>query len=93
MTGIYDDGNRYPIGAKNVTTASIEYEHYFTPSLGAAAFIDTGSAFDRRPEWRTGVGIGARWRSPVGPVRIDIARGLDQPDSPFQIYLSLGADL
>lgn len=93
VTGIYDDGNRYPIGAKNVTTASIEYEHYFTPSLGAAAFIDTGSAFDRRPEWRTGVGIGARWRSPVGPVRIDIARGLDQPDSPFQIYLSLGADL
>jgi translocation and assembly module TamA len=34
-----------------------------------------------------------RWRSPVGPVRIDIAHGLNSPDSPFQIYLGLGAEL
>ncbi len=88
-----DEGRRFAIGARNVTTASIEFERYFTASLGMAAFVDTGSAFNDSPDWRTGVGIGLRWRSPVGPVRVDVARGLDQPDSPFQLHLSLGADL
>lgn len=86
-------GRRYAIGAKNVATASIEFERYFTPTLGAAIFVDSGSAFDNTPDWRTGVGIGARWKSPVGPVRIDIARGLNEPDSSFQLYIGLGADL
>ena len=84
---------RYAVGAKNVVTASAEFEHYFLGDFGAAVFIDSGSAFDgTAPDWHTGVGIGARWRSPVGPVKIDIARGLDQPDSPFTVGLSIGAD-
>jgi translocation and assembly module TamA len=41
----------------------------------------------------TGVGVGLRWRSPVGPVRIDIAHGLDDPDSTFTLHLNIGADL
>ena len=71
----------------------VEFERYFTPAWGAAFFVDSGSAFDNTPDWRTGVGVGARWKSPVGPVRIDIARGLDDPDSSFQLHISLGADL
>jgi translocation and assembly module TamA len=39
------------------------------------------------------VGVGLRWRSPVGPVRIDIAHGLDDPDSTFTLHLNIGADL
>ncbi|MGY1426179.1 autotransporter assembly complex protein TamA [Lysobacter sp. A289] len=87
------DGKLYALGAKNVATASVEYEHYFTQSWGAAAFVDSGSAFDGTPDWHTGVGAGVRWRSPVGPVRVDIGHGLDDPDAGFQIYLSIGADL
>ena len=85
----------YSVGAKNVVSASAEYEHYFKgSSWGAAVFVDGGSAFDgRTPDWHTGVGIGMRWRSPVGPVNVDIARGLDHPDSGFQLYLSIGAPL
>ncbi len=86
-------GHRYAIGAKNVATASVEFERYITRTLGAAVFVDTGTAFDDRPDWRTGVGVGARWRSPVGLLRIDIARGLDQPDSAFQLTIGLGAEL
>ncbi|HEU4773933.1 MAG TPA: autotransporter assembly complex family protein [Lysobacter sp.] len=87
------DGKLYALGAKNVATGSIEYEHYFTRSWGAAAFVDTGSAFDTTPDWHTGVGAGVRWRSPVGPLRLDIGHGLNDADSSFQIYLSVGADL
>ena len=88
---ILDD---YAVGAKNVVTASVEYEHYLNGGpWGAAVFVDTGSAFDSKPDLHTGIGIGARWRSPVGPVRIDVAHGLNDPDSSFQIYLNIGADL
>ncbi|HVR82189.1 MAG TPA: autotransporter assembly complex family protein [Luteimonas sp.] len=84
----------FALGAKSVITASTELEHYFTPQWGMAAFVDSGSAFDgSRPDWRTGIGIGLRWRSPVGPVRVDIGHGLDHPDSAFTLHLNIGADL
>jgi len=88
------DGRRaFAIGAKNVVTASVEFERYFTQTIGAAVFVDSGDAFDgTSPNWRTGVGIGARYRSPVGPLKLDIARGLDDPDSSFTIGLSIGAE-
>ncbi len=88
------DFGDYFTGAPNVVTASVEYERYFNGPWGAAVFVDSGSAFDgRKPDMHTGVGIGLRWRSPVGPVRIDFARGLNSPDSPFTIHLNIGADL
>lgn len=83
----------FALGAKNVVTGSVEYEQYFNDSWGGAVFVDSGSAFDDSPDMRTGVGIGVRWRSPVGPLRVDIARGLDNPDSGFQLYINIGADL
>lgn len=83
----------FSIGAKNVVTASGEFEHYFTESWGGAVFVDSGSAFDGTDvDWHTGVGVGVRWKSPVGPLRFDIAHGLDHPDSPFTIGLSIGAE-
>ncbi len=87
-------GDTYALGASNVITTSVEYERYFNGPWGAAVFVDSGSAFDgKQPDMRTGVGIGLRWKSPVGPVRIDIAHGLDQPDSPITLHLNIGADL
>jgi translocation and assembly module TamA len=88
------DGKTYALGAKNVLTGSVEFEHYFNDTWGAAAFVDSGDAFDDdRPDFHTGVGFGVRWRSPVGPVRLDIAHGLYHPDSQYEIYLNIGADL
>lgn len=88
------DGRKaYALGAKNVVTASVEFERYFTETIGAAVFVDSGDAFDgTSPNWRTGVGIGARYKSPVGPLKLDIGRGLDNPDSAFTIGLSIGAE-
>jgi translocation and assembly module TamA len=86
--------DRFALGAKNVVVGSAEYEHYFSGGpWGAAVFVDTGSAFDNNIDLHTGVGFGVRWKSPVGPVRIDVAHGLNDPDSQFQLYLNIGADL
>ncbi|HBK47693.1 MAG TPA: hypothetical protein DDZ67_14930 [Xanthomonadaceae bacterium] len=86
--------DEFALGAKNVVTLSAEYEHYYKGGpWGGAVFVDSGSAFDDTPDWHTGVGFGLRWRSPVGPVRVDIAHGLDDPDSQFQLYINIGANL
>lgn len=89
---IGSDGKKYALGAKNVLTGSAEFEHYFNDTWGAAVFVDAGDAFDDTPDIHTGVGFGVRWRSPVGPVRVDIAHGLKDPDSDYEIYLNIGAD-
>ncbi len=86
-------GQAFALGAKNMATASVEYEQYFSGAWGGAVFVDSGTAFDDRPEWRTGIGVGLRWKSPVGPVRVDLAHGLDDPDSSFQLHINIGADL
>lgn len=87
------DEGKFSVGAKNVITGSAEYEHYFNGSWGGAVFVDSGSAFDGTDiEWRTGVGVGVRWKSPVGAVRVDLARGLNDPDSSFTIGLGIGAE-
>ena len=87
-------GDEFATGARNLLVGGVEYERYFKGPWGAAVFVDSGSAFDGgSPDMHTGVGVGLRWRSPVGPVRIDIARGLDDPDSAFTLHLNIGADL
>ena len=87
-------GDEFATGARNLLVGSVEYERYFKGPWGAAVFVDSGSAFDGgSPDMHTGIGVGLRWRSPVGPVRIDLAHGLDDPDSAFTLHLNIGADL
>ena len=73
-------------------TGTAEFEHYFDDTWGAAVFVDAGDAFDDTPDIHTGVGLGVRWRSPVGPIRFDLAHGLKDPDSDYEFYLNIGAD-
>ncbi len=82
------------IGGRFLTTASVEFEREVIPDWSAAVFVDAGDVFSSgRPHLRKGVGVGVRWASPVGPIRLDLARGLDQPDSSFEIHISAGPDL
>ncbi|MGH8500845.1 MAG: autotransporter assembly complex protein TamA, partial [Methylococcales bacterium] len=81
------------VGGQHIAVASIEFEHMFTPSWGAAAFVDAGDAFDEQFKTNVGVGLGLRWRSPVGPIRFDLARGLNEPDQSIRLHISLGPDL
>lgn len=81
-------------GGRNLVVGSLEFDHRITERWGAAIFADVGNAIDGFGDpLRTGVGIGIRLRTPIGPVRLDLARGLDNPDADFRIHLSLGPDL
>src|SRR5690606_16786878 len=88
------DENGARVGGRYLLVASAELEVRIVGAYGAALFFDAGNAGDSpRPELSRGVGIGARWRSPVGVVGIDIAHPLDDPDTDFRLHLSVGSDL
>lgn len=81
-------------GGKNLLVGSAEYERMFSRSWGGAVFVDAGNAFNDVNEGAYyGAGVGVRWRSPVGLVRFDVARGLKDPESSFQIHINIGPDL
>ncbi len=77
------------VGGRVRAVASAELVYRITPSWGAAIFHDAGNAADSWGDFRFvhGTGIGARWRSPIGPVNIDLAYGHEtaQPHLHFSI--------
>jgi len=80
------------VGGRYLAVASGEYLYRFLPQWQVALFTDHGGAFDDCCEPRfTGVGIGLRWLSPVGNVRVDVARALE--DGGFRLHLFVGGVL
>ncbi|HEX7815324.1 autotransporter assembly complex family protein [Dyella sp.] len=83
------------IGGKNLLVASTEVEHYFTRNWGMAAFVDAGNAFngtDYNP--RIGAGLGVRWLSPVGMIRVDLGTPInDAQRHGVELHLVIGPDL
>ncbi|GGC75584.1 outer membrane protein assembly factor [Marinobacter halophilus] len=89
------DDNNVAIGGRYQLVAGIEYQYEFVRNWRIAAFVDEGNAvddvFDRLA---TGVGMGIRWVSPVGPLRLDIAKGLDEEfGGGWRIHFSMGPEL
>jgi len=82
------------IGGERLLTASLEYERRFLAHWGAAVFADAGSAgrtFGASPS--VGVGAGARWHSPIGPIRADVAFAVSEEGNPVRLHLSVGPEL
>ncbi|KWC53333.1 autotransporter assembly complex protein TamA [Burkholderia ubonensis] len=75
---------------KYLMTGTAEYQHWFNRDWGAATFFDVGTATDAWGEkvFYKGIGVGARWRSPVGPINVDLAYGLRNHS--VRPYLTLG---
>jgi translocation and assembly module TamA len=91
--GPVDDQNN-TIGGKNLLVSSIEYDYLFPKSRWAlAAFYDQGNASDDTEfDQFAGAGLGVRWISPIGPVRVDVAKALDG-DEGWRLHVSMGPDL
>ncbi len=86
-----EDGTR--TGGKYLLAGSLEA---MFPVVGddwyLAAFVDSGNAYTNpEAELKTGAGVGVRWRSPVGILRVDIAQPLDGSDGLPMLHLGLGA--
>jgi translocation and assembly module TamA len=88
------DATGQAVGAANLITASSEYAWRLTQRWRLAAFVDTGNAFDSLNDGlATGAGVGVRWISPVGPVRLDVAWGVSESASSPRIHFFMGPAL
>jgi translocation and assembly module TamA len=90
------NGNGNVIGGKYLAIASGEYEYYFNKDWGVGVFVDAGDAFSTRFSVNVGAGVGLRWHSPLGPVRVDVAYPVESelPDTnSWRLHVLLGPDI
>ena len=84
-------GNK--VGARYLLAGSLEYQYPLREQWRLATFVDRGNAFDSLSARHfTGIGLGLRWLSPVGPLRLDLAHALDEPGG-VRLHFSMGPEL
>lgn len=83
------------VGSNNIVTASAEVEYRVLESWSVAAFADIGNAFNdwQNPELKRGAGLGIRWYSIIGEVRVDFAQALDFEGRPWRLHVTIGTPL
>ncbi len=83
------------LGSNHLLTISSEYEYRVAEAWSVAGFFDAGNAFNDfgQRDLRKAVGIGARWYTLVGPVRLDLAHALDDPGDTVSLHLTIGSIL
>jgi len=83
------------VGGDLLLVASAEVDYFFKEKWGIAAFLDTGNGLfaDQAIELEVGAGLGARWASPVGLVRIDVGYPVTISDRNIRLHLIIGPDL
>jgi translocation and assembly module TamA len=91
------DANNKPTGGRSLVEMSVEARIRITDSIGIVPFVDGGSASeDAWPstdslQWAAGIGL--RYYTPIGPLRLDVATPLNRRpgiDDSFAFYISLG---
>ncbi len=87
--------NNRPIGGRGLYEASVEARYRFG-DFGVVGFVDAGSAGEGSLPTlsgsRFGVGVGGRYFTSFGPIRVDVARAINRSprDPPIALYISIG---
>lgn len=86
-----------PVGGASVVELNAEARWRINEDFGAVAFVDGGGAFEGAMpgdggDWYIGAGLGVRYYSPIGPVRLDVAMPINarEGEPGVQIYISIG---
>jgi translocation and assembly module TamA len=90
----FPDGN--PIGGTAIDAGTVEFRQRLFGDFGAAAFVDAGQVGAGNAPFggtvRFGTGVGVRYYTPIGPIRLDVAVPVNRipgGDS-FEVYVGLG---
>lgn len=80
-------------GGKHLLAGSIEYSHRIRGPWGIAVFTDAGNALNTSGDQiKVSAGLGLRWLSPVGMVRIDLAKSLSDTERGPRLHVSVGPE-
>jgi len=88
------DGN--PVGGTGMSAGTAEFRQRIGASFGAVAFVDAGQVSSHvtplAGTLRFGAGVGMRYYTPIGPIRLDVAVPVQRrpDDDPFEVYIGLG---
>jgi translocation and assembly module TamA len=86
--------NNVSIGGKHVVSSSLELDYLFNDDFRWAVFTDQGNAFNDWRDWKIykAFGTGLRWVTPIGAIRLDIAKALDG-NKGWRFHITIGPDL
>lgn len=86
--------NNKVTGGRHLAIGSVELQRRVYDKWSLAFFVDGGNAWDETsPDPVYSLGLGLRWRSPIGPFRLDIGFPMKDDRGDFRIHLSLGPEL
>jgi translocation and assembly module TamA len=90
-----EDADGKIVGGRHMATGTVEVEKTIGKNWGIAAFYDTGNAFN---SWSNinaaqGAGFGGRYYTPVGPIRVDLARQIGAREPDYRVHVTVGLDL
>ncbi len=89
------DPNNDPVGGRSMNEFSLEGRYRFG-NYGVVGFVDAGQAYEssipKFKDWRMGVGVGGRFYTNFGPIRLDIATPVNRRlgESRVSVYVSIG---
>jgi translocation and assembly module TamA len=95
VLGPNDPETNIAVGGRYLAVGSLELERRIKGDWSGALFTDFGNAFDPdfEKEVEVGAGVGVRWRSPIGQIRMDVAFALTKEGSPARLHVVIGPDL
>ena len=88
--------DRRPIGGTALDAIQVEFRQRVVGNIGAAVFADAGQVSERSAPFdgplRVGVGVGLRYYTAIGPIRLDVAVPVDKVpgDDSFELYIGIG---
>ncbi|MCW7552395.1 autotransporter assembly complex protein TamA [Endozoicomonas gorgoniicola] len=78
-------------GGRYLSVVSLEYAYKLVDKWWLALFTDSGiSTNDYDDAWKVGSGLGVRWITPLGPLRVDLAFAVSEPGSPWRLHFTIG---
>lgn len=89
------DSSGTVVGGRHLFFGSVEVERAIRADWGVAGFYDTGNAFNNwsKLDLAQGIGIGVRYYTVVGPIRLDLARQINVKKPDFRIHFTVGIGL
>ncbi|GAB5389793.1 MAG: autotransporter assembly complex family protein [Alphaproteobacteria bacterium] len=91
------DSDGQPLGGRSMVEGALELRFAVTDEITVVPFVEAGTTYDAdlpdfSEDLRLGAGLGLRYHTPVGPLRVDVATPLNprHADRAVQLYIALG---